>query len=85
MKALVYRGPGAIEWADVALPEIHDSHGGRFGSRPISISVMGRTTHSALVLGGSVYLSGVAHSGYPARCAPGRALLASWGPEGGAP
>ena len=25
MKALVYRGPGVIEWADVALPEMHDS------------------------------------------------------------
>ena len=25
MKALVYRGPGVIEWAEVALPEMHDS------------------------------------------------------------
>ena len=24
MKALVYRGPGAIEWTDVALPELGD-------------------------------------------------------------
>ena len=24
MKALVYRGPGAIEWTDVALPEFSD-------------------------------------------------------------
>ena len=25
MKALVYRGPGVIDWADVALPKMHDS------------------------------------------------------------
>ena len=25
MKALVYRGPGAMEWTDVALPEMHDA------------------------------------------------------------